>query len=114
MAELTAAEGEPPSRVLGVTCARDGREHLVADEAMTPANAGRYPALCGHAVWAAVLASPTGPPCAQCATVRATHHTSRRSTGAACSPKYSPGGPGPLAPPPRAQSPGPATSDPPE
>ncbi|MGH4014769.1 MAG: hypothetical protein ACRDSL_12755 [Pseudonocardiaceae bacterium] len=79
MAEMTAPEGEqPPSRVLGVTCARDGREHLVADEAMTPHSTGRYPALCGHGVWAAVLACPAGPPCRRCAAVRVTHTASRR------------------------------------
>lgn len=56
--------------VLGVTCGRDGYEHLVADEAMTPGCAGRYPAICGHRVWAAVLACPSGPPCPACVAVR--------------------------------------------
>lgn len=56
--------------VLRVTCGRDGYEHLVNDEAMTPGCAGRYPALCGHPVWAAVLACPSGPPCLACVAVR--------------------------------------------
>ncbi|MGH3937587.1 MAG: hypothetical protein ACRDTG_02985 [Pseudonocardiaceae bacterium] len=56
--------------VLRVTCGRDGYEHLVADEAIAPGCAGRYPAICGHRVWAAVLACPAGPPCPRCVVAR--------------------------------------------
>lgn len=77
MADLTPPEGQP--RMLAVTSVRDGYEHLVAEEAMTPGSAGRYLAMCGHAVWAAVLACPAGPPCAQCVTIHGTRTTSRRA-----------------------------------
>ncbi|HKR49589.1 MAG TPA: hypothetical protein VJT72_08405 [Pseudonocardiaceae bacterium] len=53
-----------------VTSVRDGFEHLVDDAAMTAENAGRYVALCGHAVQAAALVCPPGPPCQTCAAVR--------------------------------------------
>lgn len=53
-----------------VTSARDGFEHLVADEAMTPGNAGCYVALCERAVRAAALACPPGPRCPACIAVR--------------------------------------------
>ncbi|MFN2494442.1 MAG: hypothetical protein ABR608_00825 [Pseudonocardiaceae bacterium] len=65
---MTSASGRIV--VLRVTCARDGREHLVADEAMTAGSAGRYRALCGDGVWAAVLACPAGPPCPTCMATR--------------------------------------------
>ena len=54
---------------VAVTCAQDGRDHLVSDEAMAAGlsgHAGRYVALCGHRVSAAVLACPPGPPCSRC------------------------------------------------
>ena len=56
--------------VLRVTSMRGGYEHLVAEEAMLPGSAGRYVALCGHGVWAAVLTCPPGPPCSRCLAVR--------------------------------------------
>lgn len=56
--------------MLRVTCGRDGYEHLVADEAMMLGGAGRYRAICGHGVWAAVLACPSGPPCPACVAAR--------------------------------------------
>ncbi|MGH3924080.1 MAG: hypothetical protein ACRDTT_14635 [Pseudonocardiaceae bacterium] len=59
----------PGDQALRVTSVRDGREHLVAQEAMTPGSSGRYPALCGHQVWAAALACPAGLPCPACSTV---------------------------------------------
>ena len=64
--------------MLRVTSVRDGREHLVAEDVMTPGSAGRYPALCGHAVWAAVLTCPAGPPCRACLTLRTPRRTSGR------------------------------------
>lgn len=64
--------------VVRVTSVRDGREHLVAEEAMAPGSAGRYPALCGHAVWAAVLTCPPGPPCRKCLALRSPRTTSGR------------------------------------
>ncbi|MGQ0776930.1 MAG: hypothetical protein ACT4NY_21350 [Pseudonocardiales bacterium] len=56
-----------------MTSARDGREHLVAQEAMTPGSAGRYAALGGHRAWAAALACPAGPPCRACFAVGAAY-----------------------------------------
>lgn len=73
MADLAGAGDERPVRrgvALPVTSARDGLEHLVADESMTPENAGRYVALCGRTVWAAALACPAGKPCSACIAVR--------------------------------------------
>ncbi|HET9118300.1 MAG TPA: hypothetical protein VFN75_09565 [Pseudonocardiaceae bacterium] len=52
--------------VVPVTSALDGFEHLVADAAMAPGNAGRYAALCGRDMWAAALACPAGPRCLAC------------------------------------------------
>ncbi|MGH3845010.1 MAG: hypothetical protein ACRDS0_26775 [Pseudonocardiaceae bacterium] len=52
-----------------VTGALDGFEHLVAEEAMAPGNAGRYATLCGREVWAAALAAPAGLRCPACATI---------------------------------------------
>lgn len=49
-----------------VTCARDGREHIVSEHTMTRENAGRYVAWCGHRVLAAALACPPGRPCPDC------------------------------------------------
>ncbi|MGQ0778504.1 MAG: hypothetical protein ACT4NY_29525 [Pseudonocardiales bacterium] len=69
MTDLSRA-GDRRAVALSVTCGRDGREHLVAEEAMTIGSAGRYPALCGHAVWAVALACPAGPPCRACAAIR--------------------------------------------
>lgn len=69
MAAMTDRSGEL-GVVLRVTSMRGGYEHLVAEEAMTPESAGRYVALCGHGVWAAVLACPAGPPCSKCSAVR--------------------------------------------
>lgn len=65
--------------VLRVTCARDGREHLVAEELMTPGSAGRYVALCGHRLLAAVLACPPGPSCPTCIAVHKAATGGRRS-----------------------------------
>ena len=52
-----------------MTCAADGHDHLVADDAHaagTAAATGRYAALCGHQVAAAPLVCPPGPPCPRC------------------------------------------------
>ena len=57
-------------RVLPVTCGRDGREHLVADEAMDAGYAGRYVALCGYDLLAVALVFPPGPRCSGCVAVR--------------------------------------------
>lgn len=65
-------------RALRVTSARDGREHLVTQEAMTPGSAGRYPALCGRQVWAAALTCPVGPPCRDCFAVGTAYAAGRR------------------------------------
>ncbi|MGH3778986.1 MAG: hypothetical protein ACRDRR_25175 [Pseudonocardiaceae bacterium] len=52
-----------------MTSALDGFEHLVADAAIAPGNAGRYGALCGRDVWAAALACPAGRRCRACVAV---------------------------------------------
>jgi hypothetical protein len=82
MAALTGApHGRPVHHAvaLPVTSARDGLEHLVLDEAMTPANAGHCVALCGRALWAAALACPPGPQCRACNAVRDADADSARS-----------------------------------
>lgn len=73
MTDLTGARNQCPGRrvvVVPVTSVRDGLEHLVADEAMTPGSAGRYVASCGDVVWAAALACPPGPRCPACVAAR--------------------------------------------
>lgn len=70
MTELTGTADD--QRVLPVTSARDGLEHLVAEHLMTIGTAGRYPGLCGCQVWAAALVCPPGPPCPGCLAVRGT------------------------------------------
>lgn len=67
MADVTGARNERPARrAVPVTSARDGFEHLVADEAMASGTGGHYPALCGRVVWAAALVCPPGPRCPAC------------------------------------------------
>ncbi|MGQ0774842.1 MAG: hypothetical protein ACT4NY_10560 [Pseudonocardiales bacterium] len=81
MAELTDADGARRSVVvLPVTCCRDGREHFVAEDVIVPVNAGRYTAICGHPVLAAVLTCPPGPPCRACRTAHSTDQPHRRRT----------------------------------
>lgn len=53
-----------------VTSVRDGREHLVTDDAIEAGQAGRYVALCGYRMLAAALSCPPGPPCSACAAIR--------------------------------------------
>jgi hypothetical protein len=78
---VSGAPGEraPLPPVVRVTCARDGCEHWVADEAVTPESAGRYPALCGHRVLAVGLACPSGPPCRACVRVRRSAEAAARA-----------------------------------
>jgi hypothetical protein len=75
----------PPSgvdpRVLRVTCARDGREHLVSDTEMDAGHPGRWVALCGHEVLSGVLVWPPGPPCSGCIAVRWQHTDARDAAG---------------------------------
>ncbi|MGH3940701.1 MAG: hypothetical protein ACRDTG_19105 [Pseudonocardiaceae bacterium] len=74
MPELTGSDGDRRRVVvLPVTCCRDGHEHLVAEDAIVPANAGRYTAICSHPVLAAVLACPPGPPCRACIAAHRAH-----------------------------------------
>ncbi|MGH3930551.1 MAG: hypothetical protein ACRDTF_11315 [Pseudonocardiaceae bacterium] len=81
MTELTSADGDERRVVmLLVTCCRDGREHLVAEDEIVPANAGRYTAACGHRVLAAVLACPAGPPCRNCLAARSADRPRKRRT----------------------------------
>lgn len=56
------------NRTLAVTSIRDGHEHRIAEDAITPGDSGRYLAVCGHPVWATALACPAGPPCPKCVT----------------------------------------------
>lgn len=81
MADLNGADDDrqPPAVVLPVTCARDGREHLVAEDEMVPGKAGRYTTVCGHRMLAAVLACPPGPPCPRCVTIYSAEVRSRRT-----------------------------------
>ena len=66
-------------RALRVTCARDGREHLVSDTEMDAGHAGPRVALCGHEVLPTVLVCPPGPPCSGCITVRWQHTDGRQA-----------------------------------
>lgn len=69
---MTAMTGMGNSRrvrsavLVPVTSSRDGFEHLVVEETMTPRHGGRCVALCGCAVWAAALACPPGRCCPAC------------------------------------------------
>ena len=79
MTDLTSDGDERQAwRVVAVTSAEDGLEHLVADEAMALENAGRYVALCGRAVLAAALVCPPGRPCRACVEVRTSDAASGR------------------------------------
>lgn len=69
---MTAMTGMGNSRrvrsavLVPVTSSRDGFEHLVVEETMTPRHGGRCVALCGCAVGAAALACPPGRCCPAC------------------------------------------------
>ncbi|MCA1673746.1 MAG: hypothetical protein LC799_16605 [Actinobacteria bacterium] len=57
------------SRSITITCAVDGRDHLVSDRATTAglaAGHGRYTAACGRVVVAAPMVAPPGPSCSSC------------------------------------------------
>ncbi|MCA1677180.1 MAG: hypothetical protein LC799_35040 [Actinobacteria bacterium] len=57
------------SRSTTITCAVDGRDHLVSDCATAAglaAGHGRYTAACGHVVVAAPMVAPPGPSCSAC------------------------------------------------
>lgn len=57
------------SRSTTITCAVDGRDHLVSDRATTAglaAGHGRYTAACGRVVVAAPMVAPPGPSCSSC------------------------------------------------
>lgn len=59
------------SRSTAMTCAADGRDHLVSDHAMSAglvADHGQYVAICGRVVLAAPLVVPPGPTCFDCET----------------------------------------------
>ena len=54
-----------------MTCATDGRDHLISDQATVAgrtAGQGQYVAICGHLVVAASMVSPPGPSCLDCET----------------------------------------------
>lgn len=54
---------------LSFTCTIDRLNHFVSDNAAAiglTAGRGTYSALCGHLVYAAALASSSGPPCPGC------------------------------------------------
>ncbi|MGH4008423.1 MAG: hypothetical protein ACRDTH_09780 [Pseudonocardiaceae bacterium] len=66
------SRGHKPAtaRVISVTCAEDGKEHMVTDEQMVvgrAARSGRYMGLCGHLVRAAAMVCPPGRSCPGCA-----------------------------------------------
>lgn len=56
-------------RIIPVTCAEDGQEHMVIDEQMVgpAARTGQYMGLCGHLVRAAAMVCPPGRSCLGCA-----------------------------------------------
>jgi len=59
------------SRFIRMTCASDGRHHLVSDQATAAgltARHGKYAAVCGHVVVAASMVAPPGPTCLDCET----------------------------------------------
>lgn len=59
------------SRSTAMTCAVDGRDHLVSDHAASAglaADHGQYVAICGRVVLAAPLVVPLGPTCFDCET----------------------------------------------
>ncbi|MGH3941211.1 MAG: hypothetical protein ACRDTG_21770 [Pseudonocardiaceae bacterium] len=59
------------SRPTTMTCATDGRDHLVsaqATQAGLAAGQGHYLAICGHLVVAAAMVAPPGPTCLDCET----------------------------------------------
>jgi len=59
------------SRSTTMTCALDGRDHLISDQATQAglaAGRGHYLAICGHLTVAAALAVPAGPTCWDCET----------------------------------------------
>jgi len=57
----------PRPVTVSVTCAVDGYSHRVTDQAFGVGHRhGCYRALCGHAVAAAAMVSPDGPPCRPC------------------------------------------------
>ena len=65
------SRGHQPTRVrvIRVTCAEDGREHMVTNEQMVvgqAARSGRYMGLCGHLVCAAAMVCPPGRSCSGC------------------------------------------------
>jgi hypothetical protein len=71
-----------------MTCAVDGRDHLVsaqATEAGSAARQGLYLTLCGHLAVAAALVVPPGPTCQDCETalhrITTTAPTSHRRPG---------------------------------
>lgn len=54
-----------------MTCAADGRNHLVSDDATAAgltAGHGKYEAVCGHVVTVAPMVAPPGPTCLDCET----------------------------------------------
>lgn len=66
------SRGHEPARVrvIPVTCAEDGQEHMVTDEQMVvgrAARTGRYMGLCGHLARAAAMVCPPGRSCPGCA-----------------------------------------------
>lgn len=57
------------AHALSLTCTVDGLDHLVSEDAAAlgiGARQGTYTAMCGHLVYAAALASSTGPVCPHC------------------------------------------------
>ncbi|MGH3915253.1 MAG: hypothetical protein ACRDTC_17875 [Pseudonocardiaceae bacterium] len=71
MPTVDQIRSETTSRSTTMTCAVDGREHLVSDHATTAGLAvgqGRYRTVCGHLAIAAALVAPPGPRCRDCAT----------------------------------------------
>lgn len=73
-----------------ITCQRDGREHLVTDEAAAVGrHNGEYEALCGYVLLAAPMVAPVGRRCARCtaATIASTAREAHRGTESQSTPR---------------------------
>ena len=78
------SRGHEPAgmRVVPVSCAEDGQEHMVTDKQMgvdRASRSGRYTALCGHLVRTAAMVCPPGRSCPRCAETAGAQMASGRS-----------------------------------
>ena len=85
MPTVDQASNRIPPRSTRITCAVDGRDHLINEQATAAglsAGHGEYVAACGHLVVAVPMVNPPGPSCAVCETaVRGIVHARDRRPG---------------------------------